>query len=374
MENANAPTDQDTRSSTRKLALCYGTRPQVVKASVLVEALERNWDVITIDTGQHYDWELNGLHYQQLGVRPPDHYLEVGSADHVRQTAEVLLRAGETLAVREPEVVVVIGDTNSTLGCALAAAQQRRPVVHVEAGLRTKDLVLAEEVNRRVVDEISALLCAPSRAATDFLTGRAASGQEVVFTGDVARDVLRRALDRPAAQPTPWEEWGIQPPFALLTVHRAEITGRGDWLGGLLTAIAELPVPVFFPAHPRTVGALRDRGLLETLPANLRISQPVGYLEMVTWARSAEVILTDSGGLQREAYWLGVPCVTLRGETEWEETVATGANVLFPPGGVGGLAETLKKHPGRGRDWDRLAYGDGQAAELVRQAVARRFL
>jgi hypothetical protein len=191
------------------LALCYGTRPQTIKASVLVDVLGARWPLLTVDTGQHYDYALNALLYEQLGVRSPDVCLDVGSADHATQTAAILTRSAQLFAERRPWTVVVIGDTNSTLGCALAAAKLRIPVVHVEAGLRARDLMMAEEINRRVVDQISSVLCAPSAAAEAQLRGEQVPGV-VVRTGDVARDVLaRHAGDRPRASALPG--WPLPP-------------------------------------------------------------------------------------------------------------------------------------------------------------------
>lgn len=359
-------------SSTRRLALCYGTRPQIVKASVLLGALSADWGVKTFDTGQHYDWTLNGLHYQQLGVRPPDTYLEVGSADHSRQTADILVRVAKALDEYRPEVVVVIGDTNSTLGCALAGAQKRMPVVHVEAGLRANDLLMPEEINRRVVDEISVLLCAPSRRAERYLRNRVSVAQHVAFTGDVARDVLERALKRPELPDAPWQQHGLEPPFVLATLHRAELTGHPDWLRAVVKGFGGLSLPVFFPAHPRTVKALSAAGIRD-LPPNVRLSDPVGYLEMVAWAKRSEAIVTDSGGLQREAYWLGTPCVTVRAATEWQETLAEGANILVRPQEAGDLADILSEHPGLARAWQRDAFGTGDAGEAVRQSLQEVF-
>src|SRR5919108_2938970 len=190
-----SPTSDPGSMPRTRVALCYGTRPQVIKASVLRRRLEAAYDVLAMDTGQHYDYELNALLYQQLGVRPPDAILEVGSAGHAEQTAGILVRAEKVLQEHRPRAVVVIGDTNSTLGCALAAAKLRIPVVHVEAGLRAHDALMAEEINRRLVDAISAVLCAPSAAAEARLRLEHVPGT-VAITGDIARDVLLRNVPR----------------------------------------------------------------------------------------------------------------------------------------------------------------------------------
>jgi len=359
------PAVRHASSAGRPLALCYGTRPQVVKASVLLDALRARWPVIAIDTGQHYDYELNGLLYQQLAVPRPDHFLEVGSNPPVQQTADVMTRAAEILRVRQPSAALVIGDTTSTLGCALAATKEGIPLVHVEAGLRSSEPDLPEEANRRVVDVLAQLLCAPSAAAAERLRLERSPG-EVAATGDVARDVLVRHLG--LAPPAAGE------PFALATAHRAALTSDPAGLAALLAALGDLGLPVRLPLHPRTRDALQRYGLLHAIPPTVTLSPPLGYLEMIAAVRDAAVVITDSGGLQREAYWLGTPCVTLRGETEWVETVEAGANTLLPahatPAALAGLVEELRRRRAQAA-WTPDAYGDGAAALRVADAVAR---
>lgn len=354
------------------IALCYGTRPQVIKASVLRRALERNTQVMAVDTGQHYDYELNQLLYEQLGVAPPDRFLETGSGSHAEQTASILTRTDALLRTERPRMVVVIGDTNSTLGCALAAVKARIPVVHVEAGLRAADGLMAEEINRRMVDAVSDVLCAPSAAAAELLR-RERPGASIHQTGDVACDVLRR-LEDTLPSPTDLLPEGVQPPFYYATLHRAELTDDAVRLRGVIETLAALDRPVVLPLHPRTRAALGVNGSLPQRRDNLFLIPATGYVESAGFARSATAVITDSGGVQREAYWLGTPCVTLRGETEWHETVAAGANLLVNPDDA---PETLAGAIGRqcarwkGREWDCGAYGDGNAAGRVADAVNR---
>ncbi len=357
------------------LALLYGTRPQVIKASVLVEALAAEWDVLSVDTGQHYDYELNALLYSQLGVRTPRACLDVGSGEHAVQTAHVLTRAAEVLSAAaaagaRPRAAVVVGDTNSTLGAALAAAKLRIPVVHVEAGLRCGDLLMAEEINRRAVDAVSAVLCPPSASSEATLRREHAAGA-VVRTGDVARDVLLRTLPRvrPAAE---GDGWPLPPaaPFVFATLHRAELVDDPARLAGTLAALGGLGLPVVLAAHPRTRAALAAAGAEP--PAGVHVVPPLGYFETLAAVRDAAAVVTDSGGVQREAYWLGTPCVTVRGETEWVETVALGANRLVAPVAApdalaGAVAAQLAAGAG---GWDRDALGYGDAAERVRRALA----
>ncbi|HEX7049657.1 MAG TPA: UDP-N-acetylglucosamine 2-epimerase (non-hydrolyzing) [Longimicrobiales bacterium] len=357
----------------RPLAICYGTRPQVIKASVLIDVLEEHWPLLTVDTGQHYDYELNALLYEQLGVRPPQLLLGIGSGDHATQTSAILTRAADIFAQYRPWAVAVVGDTNSTLGCALAAAKRGIPVLHVEAGLRSDNLAMAEEINRRLVDSISTLLFAPSTAAVDRLRAESPYGA-VVRTGDVARDVLVRTLDR-APTVSAIEGWPLEPgaEFIFATLHRAELTDDADRTIEVLETLARLEFPVIFAMHPRTRATLERHGLLDRIPAALHVRPPLGYLETLACIREARGIITDSGGVQREAYWLGTPCITLRTETEWLETVDLGANALVAPERAAAtLPEVVRRHIGRtGDGWDRDAYGAGDAALRIRDAIGR---
>jgi UDP-N-acetylglucosamine 2-epimerase len=325
--------------------------------------LRERWPVMTVDTGQHYDFEMNELLYQQLGVSRPDHFLGVGSGEPATQTAAVLVRAAEVLRRHQPAAVVVIGDTNSTLGCALAACKESLPVIHVEAGLRSREPNLPEEINRRIVDVVSAILCAPSAATAARLQVEQSSGK-VVTTGDVARDVLLRHLNFvPGCQSTA--------PFALATIHRAALCSNPDTLRAVIQALGQLGMPVVLPAHPRLQEVLKRNRITERIPNSISLRPPLGYLEAIAAVREARVVVTDSGGIQREAYWLGTPCVTLRAETEWVETVECGANKLVPPERAPEeLRSAVAEQCGRRENpWPREAYGDGHAAERVAQAI-----
>ncbi|MEO8637069.1 MAG: UDP-N-acetyl glucosamine 2-epimerase [Gemmatimonadales bacterium] len=353
------------------IALCYGTRPQVIKASVLRRALAAIGPVHAIDTGQHYDYALNALLYEQLGVAPPDRFLDAGSASHAEQTATILTRAADALTQLQPRAVVVIGDTNSTLGVALAATKLRLPVVHVEAGLRSVDRLMAEEINRRAVDAIATLLCTPCEAATRRMRAEHPDAT-VVESGDVARDVLESVQAR---LPAPGSiVAGCESPYLFATLHRAELTDVPARLGSVVRALASLGMRALLAVHPRTRAALASLGLDAVEQGALRLMPAVGYLESLALARGAAAVVTDSGGLQREAYWLGTPCITVRGETEWEETVALGANLLVPPEAAeAGLADAVRDQVARwqGRPrWNASVYGEGHAAEKVASAIA----
>lgn len=336
---------------------------------MLIEASARRWPLVTVDTGQHYDYSLNEVFYEQLGVRKPDHFLEVGSAAHAVQTAHVLTRAAAVFESVKPRAVVVIGDTNSTLGCALAAVQLRIPMVHVEAGLRSNDRAMAEEINRRMVDSVAELLCAPSAAAAAQLALEHQWGT-IVNTGDIAHDVLRRNLAR-AIAPARVEGWPLEAgeKYAIATLHRAELTASAESLAAMIGALRALPLPVVLPAHPRVRDALGKLGI--TSGGMLHIMSPLGYFEMIGAIRDAAIVITDSGGVQREAYWLRIPCVTIRTETEWHETVALGANALVAPARAGvDLLPAVEKRLATAGTWDNSAYGAGDAAVKITDAIA----
>jgi UDP-N-acetylglucosamine 2-epimerase len=354
------------------IALFFGTRPQVIKASVVREALAAVGAVVAVDTGQHYDYKLHQVHYDQLGVCPPDAFLDVGSGSHATQTAAILTACERWLVAHRPRGAVVIGDTNSTLACALAATKLRVPVAHVEAGLRAADRLMAEEINRRLVDSIASLLFAPCERVAATLR-RQYPDAGVEFAGDVAYDVLRRALPRlPRLDAVPGYDsaWGER--FVYVTLHRAELVDVRDRLALVVEALGSSPLPCLFAAHPRAATALEQLGVAAN--GRVRVTAPVGYLESVVLAKHAAAVVTDSGGLQREAYWLGVPCVTVRQETEWLETVERGANRLVPPEDAKALPDVIAKVVnGRDGSWDRTAYGEGHSAKRIAETIAQTF-
>jgi len=353
---------------TAPLALFFGTRPQVIKAAILREALASAGPVLAVDSGQHYDYAMHQVHYNQLNVRAPDAFLDVGAGSHASQSAALLIACEAWLAAHPVRLAVVIGDTNTTLACALAAAKQRVPVAHVEAGLRSSDRLMAEEINRRVVDAVAQWLFAPCARVADVLR-REQPGAHVVDSGDVAYDVLCRALPKaPAIESVPGYRaaWGGE--FVYCTLHRAELVDSPDQLQAVIAGLSRSPLPVVLPIHPRTAAALDRSGI--RLPEQVQRSDPVGYLESLALLRGAAVVVTDSGGLQREAYWLGRPCITVRAETEWRETVELGANRLLPPESASRLGEEIAAARGRQATWERNAYGTGHAAQRIATHLA----
>lgn len=341
-----------------------GARPQFIKAAAVSRVLRLRHREVLVHTGQHYDANMSAVFFDELGIPPPDVNLAVGSASHGAQTGAMLAKIEEVLLAECPDWVLVYGDTNSTLAGALAAAKLHIPVAHVEAGLRSFNRAMPEEINRVLTDHISDLLLCPSETAVENLA-REGITRGVVLIGDVMADALRLAVER--ADDSVLESSGVQQgSYALATVHRAENTDDPLRLQGILTGLTLLDMPVIFPAHPRARRAIAALGW--TPPAHVRLIDPVGYLNMVALMRGARVVLTDSGGVQKEAYWLGVPCVTLRDETEWVETVTCGWNTLAGADPRRIVAAARQPYPTTSRP---PLYGDGYAAERCVAALER---
>jgi UDP-N-acetylglucosamine 2-epimerase len=343
----------------QRLLAVVGNRPQFVKAAPLHAALRGRADVRTVDTGQHYDHELAGLFYEELGIDPPDHHLGVGSGSHGAMTARIMERLEPVMTEAEPDAVIVYGDTNSTIAAALVAAKLMIPVAHVEAGLRSFDRRMPEEINRVVTDHLAEqLFCPTDVAARNLAAEGVVDGVHVV--GDVMVDCARLfgpVADRMA---DPGAAYGVtRGAYALATVHRDHNT-RQPSLGRIVDALSSLDEPVLLPLHPRTRAALRAEGL--EFGGAVQVLPPVGYLEFTALLRGARVLVTDSGGAQKEAYLHGVPCVTLRPVTEWVETVEEGWNVLVgdDPERIGAAVREARA-PAAKTD----VYGDGHAAERI---------
>ncbi len=303
-----------------------GARPQFIKAAVVSRALKNaGVEEFLVHTGQHYDYGMSELFFRELSIVEPRHNLGVGSGSHGRQTGLMLAALEEVLIKTAPSLVIIYGDTNSTLAAALAAAKLHIPVAHVEAGLRSFNMRMPEEVNRILADKISTLLFCPTDTAVANLD-REGIREGVHLSGDVMYDAaLFYAARAPRLEGTAAAPFGAKG-FYLATLHRAENTDDPGRLGGILSGLAGLSRPVLLPLHPRTKKRLDELGLKGE--GNLNLIEPVGYLEMVALERAARIILTDSGGMQKEALFHRTPCVTLRDETEWVETVEAGWNVL----------------------------------------------
>lgn len=343
-----------------------GARPQFVKAALLSHILRRDHQELLIHTGQHYDASMSDVFFTELQIPTPDVNLGIGSVPNHEQVSRMLSAISAQIEARRPDWIVVYGDTNSTLAGALSGRFLSVPVAHIEAGLRSYNREMPEETNRVLTDHVSTLLFCPTRTAVENLA-REGITSGVHMVGDVMIDVLLRFRERAgtaildANRLTPGD-------YYLATVHRASNTDDPATLARIVGAFAELgDRPIILPAHPRLRKALSTAGL--QVSPNVRLIDPVGYLDMIGLTSHARVVLTDSGGLQKEAYALGTPCVTLREETEWVETVEVGWNQLAgsdPRRIVAGLSRALNETPSDHPD----LYGDGRASERIAEMLA----
>ena len=345
-----------------KVLSVVGARPQFIKCAPVSRELRKVHEEILVHTGQHYDYLLSEVFFRDLGIPAPDYHLDIGSGSHGVQTGRMLAAIEEVIAKEEPEIVLVYGDTNSTLAGALAAAKMHVPVAHVEAGLRSFDRRMPEEVNRVLTDHASDLLFCPTETAVANLAAEGIT-RGVHLTGDVMVDALqenlalakeRATVDLPATG------------YFLATVHRASNTDDPVALRAIMAAFALLEAPVIFPAHPRTRKKFAEYGIAPA--ANVSVVEPLPYFDMLAALAGARAVLTDSGGVQKEAYILKVPCVTLRENTEWVETLEDGWNVL-----VGADADRIVAEAERGGGGRHSArFGDGHAAARI-AAIIREF-
>lgn len=318
-----------------KIATIIGARPQFIKAAAVSRAIAAHNRLnpdgnsiteILIHTGQHYDDGMSAVFFRELEIPEPGYHLNVGSGSHGWQTGKMLSAIEAVLLDEKPDWVLIYGDTNSTLAGALAAAKLHIPIAHVEAGLRSYNRSMPEEINRIIADRLSCLLFCPSHVAAGNLAGEGIT-KGVVVNGDVMVDALEFAAAKASASSDTLGRLKLKPGgYLLATVHRAENTNDRGRLDNILAAFAALDETVVFPVHPRTRNLLKESNYRP--PGNVRLIDPLGYFDIVAFEKSARMILTDSGGMQKEAYWLGVPCITLRDETEWVETVENGWNVL----------------------------------------------
>ena len=349
-----------------KIVTILGARPQFIKSWALSRALRAAGVAeVVVHTGQHYDDRLSGRFFAELGLTPPAHQLGVGSGPHGWQTARMLEGIEHVLGVEDPAWVVVFGDTNSTLAGALAAAKLHRPIAHVEAGLRSYNRRMPEEINRVLTDHASTLLLCPSAAAAGNLAREGiTSGVHVV--GDVMHDALQHFVAVAREQSTVLDQFGLTPgAYHVATLHRAALTDDPARLGALLLTLDALNAPVLLPLHPRTRARLDAAGIAAPTGGNLRLIEPVGYLDMLRLVDGCRCVLTDSGGLQKEAYWLRRACVTLREETEWIETVAAGWNTLAGTDAARIHAALAAEPPPAHPD----LYGEGEAAPRIVRAL-----
>ncbi|WP_248904832.1 non-hydrolyzing UDP-N-acetylglucosamine 2-epimerase [Halocatena marina] len=351
---------------SKRILSVVGARPQFIKAFPVSNALRRSHDDVLVHTGQHYDAMLSDVFFAELDIPEPAYNLGVGSGTHADQTAQMMIELDDVLDAESPDVMIVYGDTNSTLAGALVAAKRSTTLVHIEAGLRSGNRSMPEEHNRIATDHLADVLLAPTSSAVDTLRSESVPG-EIHETGDVMYDAILYVRERANEVSAIREQLDLEPDgYVLATVHRAGNTSNKSRLSSIIRGLASVSVPVVLPIHPRTEAALKENGLWQLACDQLTIIDPVGYLDFVSLLEGATLVATDSGGVQREAFYLDTQCITLRDETEWVETIDCGWNTLV------------------GADSDRIAqalaqnepnppkpqlYGDGRAAERVAEVI-----
>lgn len=355
-----------------KILTVVGARPQFIKAAPFSRALRANHREVLVHTGQHYDRAMSQQFFDQMGIPQPDYNLEVGSGGHGWQTGRMLLGLEPVMLKEKPDAVVVFGDTNSTLAGALAAAKLHIPVAHVEAGMRSFNRLMPEELNRVTADHLADINFCSTRTAVDNLK-REGLSKSARLVGDIMVDSLCHFLPSDRQRRKILAEYGLEPrSYLLATIHRAENTDDRSRLDGIISALADSARPVVFPVHPRTLSRMRSFGLLKRLrlAKNVRLLPPLGYIDSLALQSQALAVVTDSGGVQKEAYILGTPCITVRDETEWVETVASGWNRLAgaDPRRITSCLRAIGKpasHP--------KFYGDGRASNRMVAVLERSF-
>lgn len=351
-----------------------GARPQFIKAAAVsrVIAATEGMDELLVHTGQHYDPGLSDVFFDELEIPAPSHHLGIGSGAHGAQTGQMLAAIEGVLLETTPDWVLVYGDTNSTLAGALAAAKLHIPIAHVEAGLRSFNRRMPEEINRVLTDHASTLLFTPTETADRHLAAEGIPSTRIRRVGDVMFDVARFFGAKAARESDVLARLSLQPDeFVLATIHRAENTDDPERLRVVFEALGALhaEIPVVLPLHPRTRGVLERTDRMEWAKERVQFIDPVGYLDMMQLEQHARLVATDSGGVQKEAYFAGTPCVTLRDETEWTELVDLGWNRLAPPTDVASVSalfqEALHAAPGASAS----PYGDGTSAQQIVSAL-----
>ena len=313
-----------------KIVTIIGARPQFIKTPLISKEIRKFAKEIIVHTGQHYDDNMSAVFFRELKIFKPDHNLDVGSDTHGKQTAKMLERIEQVLLKEKPDLVIIYGDTNSTVAGALAAAKLHIPVAHVEAGMRSYNRQMPEEINRVVSDHIADLLFTPTRSAAQILKKEGIT-KGVYWVGDVMADIRRKVISRKSEVGRILKTYNLKPKtYLLATVHRQENTDNRDNLGNIINAFTKIKETIVFPVHPRTLKFLKGYGLDKIIAKfpHIKMIEPMGFFEMIILEQNARLILTDSGGVQKEAYLDRIPCITLRKETEWIETVASGWNKL----------------------------------------------
>lgn len=350
------------RVNNHKVLTVVGARPQFVKCAPVSKILRKHVTEILIHTGQHYDNNLSHIFFDQLNIPKPEMNLDVGSDTHAVQTGRMMIGLEKTLCEFKPAMILIYGDTNSTLAAALTAAKLHIPVAHIEAGLRSYNMQMPEEINRILADKLSSLLFCPTLTAVNNLEKEGIQNG-VYNVGDVMYDAILQNASIAEEKSNVLEILGLKPDgYYLATIHRAENTDNAENLKNILSAFSELNKLVLLPIHPRTHKIINEKGLKSSLGKNVKIIEPLSYLDMIAAQKNAHKILTDSGGMQKEACFLKRPCITLRKETEWVETTEMGVNVLTGTSPEKIIDAALNTNP---VFKSTSAFGDGKASEKI---------
>jgi len=352
-----------------KILSIVGARPQFIKEYAVSKAIKNICDYILVHTGQHYDFEMSQVFFEQLGISEPNYNLGIGSAPQGEQTGKMLIKIETILIKEKPDLVLVYGDTNSTLAGAIASTKLHIPVGHIEAGLRSFDKTMPEEINRILTDHSSQLLFAPTKTAEEILK-REGIIKGLYLTGDVMYDALLYNLKIAGKSKILQQLNAKSKEYFLTTIHRPSNTDNIKNLSNILDALSVIDEKVIFPIHPRTAKFIDDYGLKKNMGKNIVMIKPVGYFDFIWLEKNAKKILTDSGGIQKEAYLLKVPCITLRDTTEWVETIEDKWNVL-----VGAdkekILDAIKNF--QPIEKQRNLFGDGHASEKIANILKRFF-
>ena len=355
-----------------KIVTVVGARPQFIKASMVSKAITKAKSIreVLVHTGQHFDANMSDIFFHELNLSKPDYSLGIGGGSHGQNTGRMIEGIEQVLMKEKPNWVLVYGDTDSTLAGSLAAVKLHIPVAHVEAGLRSFNRIMPEEINRVLTDHMSTLLLAPTVIAKKNLNNEGISDNKIYIVGDVMLDATIHNLHR-AKKPNDFE-WLDNESFSLCTFHRAENTDNLEKLLAIIEIINELAVdiPIVVPLHPRSASAMQHLHEIKIHP-NVRFINPVGFLEMAWLLKFCSLVLTDSGGIQKEAYFHGKPCVTLRDETEWVELLEIGCNQIIPPTSPNAIKK-IKNFQAQIHTFGGNLYGNGFAADKIVDAIISR--
>lgn len=351
-----------------KIITVIGARPQFIKAASVSNIIRKEHEEILIHTGQHYDENMSKIFFEELGIPKPDYNLAVGSGGHGDQTGKMLIELEKIYLKEKPDLVLVYGDTNSTLAGALCASKLLIPVAHVEAGLRSFNMTMPEEQNRILTDHLSRLLFIPTETACKNLLNEGIK-KGVYNVGDVMFDAVLHFKKMAETKQSIIESIGVEhDKYILTTIHRAENTNDINRLRNIIEALNECGKNVVLPLHPRTKKYMDSYGL--KFNNNIKLIEPVGYLEMITLEMHAQKIVTDSGGVQKEAFFMKKPCITMRDETEWVETVENGWNVIVGTDKEKILNNIVNFEP---KEAQKEIFGDGKAAEKILSLINKEF-